>query len=486
MTFQSNGWGGPVMDLATFISTHGSELIEMISVQTDSGWGGFDGYLDGLEVSLTNGKLGRVNFGHIPTCGNGIVDVGDGEECDSAISGSDCCTAECLFVSSSTECRASTGDCDVAESCTGSSAACPADALASSSTECRASADACDVAETCTGTSDTCPADGFASSSTQCRASAGSCDVAETCTGSSSTCPSNGFASSSTVCRSSAGVCDISETCTGSSAACPANAKSTGVCRLASADCDAAEFCDGSNDDCPADQLSAPGSACTDDGDICTDDECDGAGTCVHTLDEGNDPSCVVTTTTTTTTSTTTTTLPELCGLQPTIGCKLAAPGKSKVQIKLKGGSSDQFKWKFNRGDATSVTDFLDPVGSLPTTHVCVWDAFGKVMEMDLLPGGTCAGKPCWKASGTKGYKYKDKAAIPDGLTTVKQKAGANGKSKVLAKGKGSNLPSPVLPLVLPVTVEMIADDGSATNCWQNTFTTAIKNDATQLKAKGP
>jgi hypothetical protein len=33
MTFQSNGWGGPVMDLATFISTHGSELIEMISVR---------------------------------------------------------------------------------------------------------------------------------------------------------------------------------------------------------------------------------------------------------------------------------------------------------------------------------------------------------------------------------------------------------------------------------------------------------------------
>jgi hypothetical protein len=63
MTFQSNGWGGPVMDLATFIATHGTQKIEMISVQTDSGWNGFDGYIDGLEVRLVNGKVGRVNFG---------------------------------------------------------------------------------------------------------------------------------------------------------------------------------------------------------------------------------------------------------------------------------------------------------------------------------------------------------------------------------------------------------------------------------------
>ncbi len=63
MTFQSNGLGGPVMDLSTFIANHGSELIEMISLQTNSGWNGFDGYIDGLEVALTNGKVGRVNFG---------------------------------------------------------------------------------------------------------------------------------------------------------------------------------------------------------------------------------------------------------------------------------------------------------------------------------------------------------------------------------------------------------------------------------------
>lgn len=63
MTFKSNGWGGPVMDFATFVATKGSEKVEMISVQTDSGWNGFDGYIDGLEITLVNGKVGRVNFG---------------------------------------------------------------------------------------------------------------------------------------------------------------------------------------------------------------------------------------------------------------------------------------------------------------------------------------------------------------------------------------------------------------------------------------
>ena len=44
----------------------GSELIEMISVQTDSGWNGFDGFIDGLEITLTDGSVGRVNFEAVP------------------------------------------------------------------------------------------------------------------------------------------------------------------------------------------------------------------------------------------------------------------------------------------------------------------------------------------------------------------------------------------------------------------------------------
>src|SRR5712692_2441680 len=102
------------------------------------------------------------------------------------------------FKPSSTVCRAASGACDVAETCTGNSAACPNDAVASSATVCRPAAANCDVAETCDGTACTTDQCNGTSNTCQhaagnmgavCRASAGTCDVAETCTGSSTTCP---------------------------------------------------------------------------------------------------------------------------------------------------------------------------------------------------------------------------------------------------------------------------------------------------------
>ncbi len=91
MTFQSNGLGGPVENFATFVANHGSELIEMISVQTNSGWNGFDGYIDGLEVTLTSGKVGRVNFGgecDVPSSATLYVDKATGSD---GVGGSNLC-----------------------------------------------------------------------------------------------------------------------------------------------------------------------------------------------------------------------------------------------------------------------------------------------------------------------------------------------------------------------------------------------------------
>jgi hypothetical protein len=63
MTFQSNGLGViGVSTLAQLIASAGTQEIEMISIQTNSGWNGFDGYIDGLEITLTNGNVGQVNL----------------------------------------------------------------------------------------------------------------------------------------------------------------------------------------------------------------------------------------------------------------------------------------------------------------------------------------------------------------------------------------------------------------------------------------
>lgn len=50
------------MTLAQLQAAAGSDLIEAVTVQTNSGWNGFDGYMDGLEIALTNGSVGHVNF----------------------------------------------------------------------------------------------------------------------------------------------------------------------------------------------------------------------------------------------------------------------------------------------------------------------------------------------------------------------------------------------------------------------------------------
>lgn len=91
-------------------------------------------------------------------CGNGIVEAGEdcdcggvegcsddpccnattckfttGSVCDDA--NDDCCT-QCQYTSNGTICRASTGICDPAETCTGTSGICPSDVLAPDGTHC--------------------------------------------------------------------------------------------------------------------------------------------------------------------------------------------------------------------------------------------------------------------------------------------------------------------------------------------------------------
>jgi hypothetical protein len=109
----------------------------------------------------------------------------------------------------------------VVESCNGVSDDCPADGFATAGVTCRAAAGQCDVAEQCSGSGPACPAD--AKSTAVCRASAGPCDVTETCDGVTDGCPANAFVSAGTVCRPSAGACDVAEACTGAAAACPAD-----------------------------------------------------------------------------------------------------------------------------------------------------------------------------------------------------------------------------------------------------------------------
>ncbi|TFH23091.1 MAG: hypothetical protein E4H03_06975, partial [Myxococcales bacterium] len=153
----------------------------------------------GVAVDFTVVKVAGAT-GDDVICGDGIVS--SGEDCeDGNTQDGDCCSSTCQFEAATTVCRGAAGVCDVAETCTGASATCPADAK--STAECRGSAGICDVAETCDGINDACPADAFMAATTECRGAAGVCDAAEFCTGASATCPAD--AKSTAECRGSAG-----------------------------------------------------------------------------------------------------------------------------------------------------------------------------------------------------------------------------------------------------------------------------------------
>jgi hypothetical protein len=171
----------------------------------------------------------------------------------------------------------------VAESCTGTESNCPVDAFQPVTTTCSGSSNggACDGTDSCDGAGHC--SDGYKPSTTICRASAGQCDVAESCTGSTGSCPADGFAPSTTSCTgtSNGGACDGTDSCDGAGHCSDGYKPATTICRAAAGECDAAESCTGTAGACPADGSLPNGTTCSSDGTSCTDDVCS-AGACVH------------------------------------------------------------------------------------------------------------------------------------------------------------------------------------------------------------
>ena len=200
------------------------------------------------------------------------------------------------------------------------------------------------------------------------------------------------------------------------------------------------------------------------------------------------------TTSSTTPTSTTTSTLPPpLCGVvpEPSASCRLVTLAlKGSIQLTNSADDTkDSAKWKWAVGAMTTLADFRDPVNGAAEYRFCLYDGSGRsqpLLASAILAGGTCGTKPCWKATGTKGFSMANKLALPDGITKIKLGAGLAGKAKVQLTAKGANVPMPSLPLVLPVTAQLLIHDSVGTTCFQTTYTVTTVNDGLKFKAKGP
>jgi len=166
-----------------------------------------------------------------------------------------------------------------------------------------------------------------------------------------------------------------------------------------------------------------------------------------------------------------------VCGTTPLSGC--ATP--LKASLKIKGGDPAKHRliWKWLKGTATK-SELGNPATGSTEYRLCVYDDGALVMS----PGVDADGN--WSEL-TKGFKYSNTVGNADGLTKAVLKEGT-GTAKLLFKGKGAALPAP-LPLAqsTAVTVQLVKNLGSGSECWESVFTpAAIKSDATQFKDKLP
>jgi cysteine-rich repeat protein len=275
---------------------------------------------------------------------------------------------------------------------------------------------------------------------------------------------------------SGVGSCDDFDVCT-EDYECPDSS-----CFYQPVDCDdsnpcTADYCDAQNPTCAH---FAYTSGYCDDGLYCTVFDTCTAGVCVggEPLDCGDDNPCTADTCDENADTCAYTDVP------PSNSC--AAPGTTSLTFK--GGSKKSLTWKWGKGPLVQPSAFGNPTTDFANDFgVCIYDETDQLVSSLRAPAGpiTCNGKFCWKATGTKGYKYGDGDATPDGLTGMSVKAGDAGKSKMSAKGKGSALPLPSLPIPAAGSLRVQLRRSGGSECWESLFAPPFgTNDGAQFSDK--
>lgn len=189
------------------------------------------------------------------------------------------------------------------------------------------------------------------------------------------------------------------------------------------------ETCDDGNTDAgdccsPLCAFESAGTACSADGSDCTIDACDGAGSCTH----GPRPLCY----------------------------QAAQPGQ--ILARSAGAPSRlRVRWKDTSG-ATNPGCFRDPTGDTDI-RVCLFSGSTLVLDAVAPAGSGWSAKP-------HGFVYRAANNAPGGLRRVTWRRTDNGRSLLLAGGRGSMrnfLADPSAPL----RAQILADDVGAPNCWE-------------------
>jgi len=185
---------------------------------------------------------------------------------------------------------------------------------------------------------------------------------------------------------------------------------------------------------------------------------------------------CMAPTVTPTVTPTPTPSPTPECGAAPRNDCRTpVASGGAFLTLKDRmPDSKDALQWKWAKGAATALADFGDPTVST-RYDLCLYDGTSSLVASAAAPAaGQCGGGPCWTASGN-GFRYRQKALVPNGLESIELHAGDDGKARILIAGKGAALTLPPLPIAtLPLTVQLSNDVGA---CWASTYQSGVRSN---------
>ena len=161
--------------------------------------------------------------------------------------------------------------------------------------------------------------------------------------------------------------------------------------------------------------------------------------------------------------------------------CRMAARSRLLSQHAGDGGK-DRLAWRWTQGASTSQMEFADPA-STTDYALCIFEGLSPALiGQAIVPASAIS----WRTTGTTGYRYKDAAATAAGIAKLSLKGSTVNKSRVQLAGKGVGLPDLPLPLIAPVTVQLVNETSGL--CWGASFSgqELIHNEPDQLKAKAP
>jgi hypothetical protein len=215
-------------------------------------------------------------------CGDGVVE--DGEDCDpGADVPGDCCTADCKFETPETACGSNSDTaCDNPDTCN-AEGVCQTN-HETNGTNCGDEGTACVNQDTCL--EGVCHDNGFKTPGTSCGSNSDTdCDNPDTCDGSGTCQPNNETDGAN--CGDAGTQCTNQDTCLAGVCLDKGFKDSGTPCgSSADTDCDNPDTCNGAGS-CQSNH-EAPGTACTDDGNSCTDDKCNSDAVCTHPNDDTN------------------------------------------------------------------------------------------------------------------------------------------------------------------------------------------------------